>query len=79
MNVMWKPLVAAILLAAVFAAAAPLATIDAREIIENRAAQGNLRESTYVFQMSLASSDGLAVWEEEKTISKQGKKSAVSW
>ncbi len=49
------------------------------KIIENRAAQGNLRESTYVFQMSLATSDGLAVWEEEKTISKQGKKSAVSW
>lgn len=38
MNVMWKPLVAAILLAAVFVAAVPLATIDAREIIENRAA-----------------------------------------
>ena len=49
------------------------------KIIENRASQGNLRESTYVFQMSLATSDGLAVWEEEKTISKQGKKSAVSW
>ncbi len=59
-------------------AARPDYTLSGK-IIENRAAQGNLRESTYVFQMSLASSDGLAVWEEEKTISKQGKKSAVSW
>ncbi len=49
------------------------------KIIENRTRQGNLRESTYVFQMSLATSDGLAVWEDEKTISKQGKRSNVGW
>ena len=49
------------------------------KIIENRTRQGNKSESTYVFQMALATRDGLAVWEEEKTISKQGKRSAVGW
>jgi len=49
------------------------------KIIENRTRQGNKSESTYVFQMALATRDGLAVWEEEKTITKQGKRSAVGW
>jgi len=49
------------------------------KIIENRTRQGNQRESTYVFQMALATRDGLAVWEEEKTITKQGKRAPVSW
>jgi penicillin-binding protein activator len=49
------------------------------KIIENRARQGNQRESTYVFQMALATRDGLAVWEEEKTITKQGKRAPVGW
>lgn len=48
-------------------------------IIEDRARQGNLRQSTYVFQLSLTGSGGLAVWEDEKTIVKQGKKSNVSF
>jgi hypothetical protein len=29
--------------------------------------------------MALATRDGLAVWEEEKTITKQSKRSAVGW
>jgi hypothetical protein len=49
------------------------------KIIENRTRQGNHRESTYVFQMALATRDGLAVWEEEKTITKQGKRAPVGW
>jgi len=49
------------------------------KIIENRTRQGNKSESTYVFQMALATREGLAVWEEEKTITKQGKRSAVGW
>jgi uncharacterized protein (TIGR02722 family) len=49
------------------------------KIIQNRTRQGNLRESTYVFQMALATRDGLAVWEEEKTITKQGKRAPVGW
>ena len=49
------------------------------KIIENRTRQGNQRESTYVFQMALATRDGLAVWEEEKSITKQGKRAPVGW
>jgi uncharacterized protein (TIGR02722 family) len=49
------------------------------KIVENRTRQGNQRESTYVFQMALATRDGLAVWEEEKTITKQGKRAPVGW
>ena len=49
------------------------------KIIENRTRQGNQRESTYVFQMALATRDGLAVWEDEKTITKQGKRAPVGW
>lgn len=59
-------------------AARPDYTLSGK-IIENRTRQGNKSESTYVFQMALATRDGLAVWEEEKTISKQGKRSAVGW
>ena len=49
------------------------------KIIENRTRQGNQRESTYVFQMALATRDGLAVWDDEKTITKQGQRAPVSW
>lgn len=59
-------------------AARPDYTLSGK-IIENRTRQGNKSESTYVFQMALATRDGLAVWEEEKTITKQGKRSAVGW
>ena len=49
------------------------------KIIEDRARVGNLRQASYTFQLSLTSMDGLAVWEEEKTITKQGTKPAAGW
>ena len=49
------------------------------KIIEDRQRAGRTREVTYVFQLSLASHDGLAVWEGEKTITKQGNKPSVGW
>ena len=42
MNVMWKPLVAAILLAAVFVAAAPQTAADARTFADDRIAAGEV-------------------------------------
>ncbi len=49
------------------------------KIIEQREQAGNVRQSSFVFQLSLTSKDGLAVWEEEKTITKQGKRSTVGF
>ncbi len=40
------------------------------KIIEMRDQAGNTRQASYVFQLSLSSSDGIAVWEDEKTIVK---------
>ena len=42
------------------------------KIIEARDRAGSVRQASYVFQLSLASTSGVAVWEEEKTITKQG-------
>lgn len=49
------------------------------KIIEQRERAGNVRQSSFVFQLSLTSKDGVAVWEEEKTITKQGKRSTVGF
>jgi penicillin-binding protein activator len=49
------------------------------KIIEVRDRAGNIRQSSYVFQLSLSSSSGIAVWEEEKTITKQGSKGSVGF
>lgn len=49
------------------------------KIIEDRTKSGNLRQTTYVFQLSLSSKAGIAVWEDEKTIVKQGATSAVGF
>jgi len=49
------------------------------KIIEDRANAGSVNEATYVFQLSLTSRDGLAIWEEERSITKQGKKASVGW
>jgi len=49
------------------------------KIIEQREQAGNVRQSSFVFQLSLTSKDGVAVWEEEKTITKQGKRSTVGF
>jgi penicillin-binding protein activator len=49
------------------------------KIIEVQAKAGNIRQSSYVFQLSLSSAAGVAVWEEEKTITKQGSRSSVGF
>jgi uncharacterized protein (TIGR02722 family) len=49
------------------------------KIIEDKDRAGSIREVTYFFQLSLASLDGLAVWEGEKRITKQGNKPSVGW
>ncbi|HCD33182.1 MAG TPA: penicillin-binding protein activator LpoB [Phycisphaerales bacterium] len=50
------------------------------KIIENRAQAGQIRQTTFTFQMSLVDvKTGLAVWEDEKQITKQGKDSSVGW
>jgi len=55
------------------------------KIIENSAKAGDTRQTTYTFQMSLvdvrpgSNSAGLAVWEDETRITKQGKKPSVGW
>ena len=49
------------------------------KIIEQRAKSGSLHQSAFVFQLSLTSRSGVAVWEEEKTIVKQGSTSSVGF
>ena len=47
------------------------------KIIETLARNGNTRQSTFSFQLSLTDKNGLAVWEGEKEITKQGTRSSV--
>ena len=49
------------------------------KIIETTARSGSTRQSTYSFQLSLTDKQGLAVWEGEKEITKQGSSSAVGF
>jgi len=50
------------------------------KILEVRAQAGSTKQVSYVFQLSLTEvKTGLSVWEEEKQITKQGKKSAVGF
>lgn len=50
------------------------------KILENKAKAGKIRQTTFTFQMSLVDvRNGLAVWEDEKQVTKQGDKSAVGW
>ena len=52
-------------------------TLKIKEQVERA---GRTRQAAYIFQMSLTDVDrGVAVWEDEKTIVKQGKKPAVGW
>jgi len=49
-------------------------------LIETKARARNTRQTTYTFQLALTQiSTGLAVWEGDKNITKQGRKNAVSW
>ncbi|QDU33542.1 hypothetical protein KS4_15920 [Poriferisphaera corsica] len=50
------------------------------KLLENKVRAGRTRQTTYIFQMSLTEvNSGLAVWEDEKMITKQGGKAAVGW
>lgn len=49
------------------------------KIIEVRERIGSLRQSSFVFQLTLTSQDGLAIWEDEKTITKQGRRGSVGY
>jgi hypothetical protein len=50
------------------------------KILEVRAPAGSTRQTSYVFQLSLTEvKTGLSVWEEEKQITKQGKRNAVGF
>jgi penicillin-binding protein activator len=50
------------------------------KIIETRASSGNTHQSTYSFQLALTDAKtGLAVWEGEKEITKQGTRPAVGF
>lgn len=49
------------------------------KIIETRAKAGNVNQATYSFQLSLTDKQGLAVWEGEKEITKQGTRSTVGF
>ncbi|MBK9138357.1 MAG: penicillin-binding protein activator LpoB [Verrucomicrobia bacterium] len=51
----------------------------AGKIIEDRITEGNKRQSAFVFQLSLSSREGIAVWEDEKTIVKQGRRPSVGF
>lgn len=49
------------------------------KILEDRAQSGKLRQSAFIFQLSLSSRAGVAIWEEEKTIIKQGSRPSVGF
>ncbi len=49
------------------------------KIIETSARAGNVRQSTFSFQLSLSDNRGLAVWEGEKEITKQGSRPSVGF
>jgi len=50
------------------------------KIIQNNARAGRIKQSEFAFQLSLTDlKTGLAVWEEEKLIVKQGSRAAVGW
>lgn len=49
------------------------------KIIEVRDRAGSIRQASYVFQLSLSSASGIAVWEDEKTIVKQGSQATVGF
>jgi uncharacterized protein (TIGR02722 family) len=49
------------------------------KIIQLAVKSGNTSQSTYSFQLSLTDTQGLAVWEGEKEITKQGSQSSVGF
>jgi uncharacterized protein (TIGR02722 family) len=51
----------------------------AGKIIEDRTRAGNLRQASFIFQLQLSDPAGEIVWQDEKTISKQGTRPAVGF
>ena len=50
------------------------------KILDNRVSAGRVKQTTYIFQMSLTDvKTGLATWEDETKITKQGSKASVGW
>ena len=49
------------------------------KIIETPVRAGNVRQSTFSFQLSLTDKRGLALWEGEEEITKQGKRPSVGF
>jgi uncharacterized protein (TIGR02722 family) len=50
------------------------------KLLEDRVSSGSTKQVTYTFQLSLTTvKDGLAVWEGEEQITKQGQRSSVGW
>ena len=49
------------------------------KIIETRVRAGNVHQSTFSFQLSLTDKRGLALWEGEEEITKQGKRPSVGF
>jgi penicillin-binding protein activator len=49
------------------------------KIIESRVRQGDVRQSTYTFQLSLSDQAGTAAWEEQKEITKQSERSSAGF
>ena len=47
------------------------------KLISNRAKAGNIRQSTFYFQLSLTDKNGDAIWEDQAEITKQGSRNAV--
>jgi len=49
------------------------------KILENRTSAGNVKQSTFSFQLSLTDRRGLALWEGEEEITKQGSRATVGF
>ena len=50
------------------------------KLLEDRVSSGATKQVTYTFQLSLTTvKNGLAVWEGEELITKQGQRSSVGW
>ena len=50
------------------------------KILENRTSAKGVQQTSYIFQLSLTEvKTGLAVWEEEKTITKQGSRNSIGF
>ena len=49
------------------------------KIIELKDKVGSVRQASYVFQLTLSSKAGIGVWEEDRTINKQGKRDSIGF